>query len=241
MSVSAAAAIDKPPRRAVPLKQERKPRHPGAEQVWRRLREADEEWDMLIKYSANESLGSHISLLRAQNEITAFHADAARYFAKFCARADHYAGTPKRSAASPAYELGFFKSRNDEEALARLQGTIKDYERRANGIRKRWDRIHSYIGDEKVFSLLLDVCVQDVRCPTLQIPVLRRALEILVHKLGLNRIRPEDKPRMQPKRRYRKPKGDQNDRHRDPSSYYNRDSAPAAAVPVPQGGGSSQD
>jgi hypothetical protein len=243
MSLSAAAAIDKPPRRAVPLKKrEAQPRHIGGFLIGKRLREAEESWEGMIKAGLKPEWGSELGQLWIGGHLSTHQAEAGQKFAEFCAFADHYMGTPKRNAASPMYQRGWGNSRNDEEALALLQGNVKDFERRCKRALRRWDRLHGYIIDDKVFSLLLDVCVHNQHCPVLQIPRLRAALELLVIKLGINRIRPEDQPRMQPKKRYRKPKqGDQNDRRRDPSSYYNRDSAPAAAVPEPQGGGSSQD
>src|SRR5258708_3742191 len=170
------ATEPKQPRRTVPLKpHDVEPRYPGGVQAWKRLQEEHNKWGMLTVIGASADLGSQIGLLHVQRHLSDSEADAAVYFAKFCARYDHYNGMPRRDAVSPDYERSAFNSRNDEEALAKLNGTIEDFERRCKHIRKRWNRIHGYIEDEKTFSLMLDVCVNDKHCPTAQIPELRTA------------------------------------------------------------------
>jgi hypothetical protein len=139
-----------------------------------------------------------------QGHINSMQADAGVSFANFCAKFDHYTGNPRRECASPDYERGYRNSRNDEEALAIRNGTIDDHQRRVKWVQRRWSRIREYFGDEKVFALLLHVCVHDQMCPSLSIPILTAALELLVMKLGLDKIRPEDQPRMINKKRYRK-------------------------------------
>jgi hypothetical protein len=242
MALSAATTEQKPPRRTVPLKATSKQRHPAAYQIWKSVGSLPPgSWDALAKVGAHEKIRTHLGLLYIEGQINENQANAGVYFAKFCAKADHYLGMPKRNAASPDYEKGYRNSRNDEEAVAILNGTIKDFEARCKWVHKKWNRIHGFFGDEKVFSLLIDVCVNDQHCPVMEISKLRAALELLVIKLGIDRIRPEDQPRMRPKRRNRRPKQEgTNDRRRDPSSYYNRDREdiqlipPSATIPEPQ-------
>lgn len=197
-----------PPRRRIPLKDygNDHSRHPGAYAIWKRIADNKSAWEGMIKFGANESFGTGLGRLYMEGHLSELQAEAGRYFAKFCAAADHYAGAPKRNAASPAYERGWANSHNDEEALALLQGRLHDWEKRCQRIRRKWDRIHGYFGDEKVFSLLLDVCISDRHCPAAQVPVLRAALQLLALKLHLNKVRREDQPRMQPRRRHRRPK-----------------------------------
>jgi len=212
-------------RRAVPLKEKSKERHPAAYQLWKSVGALPAgSWDALAKVGVHEKIRTQLGRLYIEGHLNENQANAGVYFAKFCAKADHYLGMPKRNSASPDYEKGYRNARNDEEAVAIRNGTIGDFEARCKWVRKKWNRLHSYFGDEKVFSLLIDVCISDQHCPVMQIPVLRAALEVLVIKLGLTRIRPEDEPRMQPKRRRRR--GGDHGRHNDSAS----------KVPVPQDG-----
>ena len=201
-------SLPKQARRTVPIVRYGAPeeRHAGAYLLWKRLRDSKDRdhWLMMVKLGANESFGSQLGLLFMGGKLSEFQAEAGRFFAIECARHDHYFNVSRRDVVSPAYEKGAINSRNDEEALARLQGSIDDYERRCKRIRKRWHRIESAVGNKAAIDLLYAVCVHDRPCPASQIKLLGVALELIVRKFHMNTVRPEEVSRVQQKRRRRR-------------------------------------
>jgi hypothetical protein len=159
--------------------------------MWRRIRENPGSWHNLIALGANESLGTQLGLLFAENHLTEAQADAGRHFAILAGHYDHHYAVAARGVRSPAYEVGF-GGRSDEVAVAERGGAIKEYERKAKKIRKKWLKACDALGIDERTSIgyrhgqerrLLDiierVCIEDQYCPAAQIPLLRTGLELL--------------------------------------------------------------
>ena len=179
------------------------PRTPGARAAWRRVRDNPGSWHNLVALGLNESLGTHLSLLFAENRLTEAQADAGRNFAMLAGKYDRHYAIVHRGMRSPAYEAGY-GGRSDEVALAERQGAVKEYERNAKKIKKRYmdacaalgmDIIETVSGiyrvaqERRLFDLIERVCVMDQYCPAAEIPMLRAGLEFLAKHWN---IRPDD-------------------------------------------------
>lgn len=177
---------------------ETQPRWPGARAIWRRVRENPRSWHNLVKLGLNESLGSQLALLFAENALTEEQAEAGRYFAETAGQYDRHFGLVKRGLASMAYDSGF-GGRDDEVVRAERTRTVRDYERKARKVKKKWAKIcnalgvplnegqsqHGHIPDFKVFDLIMNVCVHDRHCDAGDVPLLRSGLEAMVIRLGI--------------------------------------------------------
>jgi hypothetical protein len=121
-----------------------------------------DNWDDLKRIGVNEDFGTVIGKLFVLEILTKREATAARIFATVMGRFDRYHGTPNRQARTPAYERGCGRSRDDEIERHEANGTLNEYERRANRARKAYNKMVNWIPNDSARRLLDEVCIYDV-------------------------------------------------------------------------------
>jgi hypothetical protein len=120
-----------------------------------------DHWGDLKRMGVNEDFGTVIGRLYVLEILTEREATAARIYATVMGRFDRYHGTPNRNAKAPAYERGS-RGRDDEIERHERNGTLNEYERRANRARKAYNKLVNWIPTDDSRRLLDEVCILDV-------------------------------------------------------------------------------
>jgi hypothetical protein len=143
-----------------------RPRHAGANNLFRRICGDHWNWDDMKRLGAIPDFATVVGRLYLFGVLTELEATAARRYAEIVGRHDRYHGISRRQMASPAYDRGY--GREDEVARREANGTIAAYERRAKRARREWDRFQKVIPNSLARSALDDVCVNNREIPTAQ-------------------------------------------------------------------------
>ncbi len=184
----------------------RRPRHPGANIVWRRIR--DNFDDLVVRTGANPEIGSTITRLVLFGHLTKGEGQAARMYGEIVGRFDrfHGSGAP-RTAPSPSYQRG---SRGSEDEIERRtrDGTLASHERAARRARKQYDRLHKLVGTfgPRAREALDEVCIYDREVPSAMLPHIAIVLRAVGEAFGMIRPSPA-KGQVAEKVEERSPKG----------------------------------
>lgn len=166
-------------------KKANKERVQGHMNVHRRGQDLVNDWPGAVRQLRNEMAGSVLAKHMMAGDLSFAQTSAGRYYAKLAGEFDGFFGLQKRGAKSPAYERGF--GNDDEVERRQRDGTIKEYEKMAKRLRKRWEKVHRIIGEYgPVRTIIEKVCIYDTPILSVDVPALTSGLELLAHHFGFN-------------------------------------------------------
>jgi hypothetical protein len=140
---------------------------PGAPTVWRRIK------DYGIRLGINPEVGSVLGRLSIFGELGERQVEAGRRFAHIVADFEREAGCPKRSPASPQYNVRFgrthaYTEEMDPKAVARL-----------SALQRQFYRLEAVLSDPHTRAIVEEVCCNDREIHSLDFPTLRSGLTAL--------------------------------------------------------------
>ena len=150
-------------------------RRPGANTLWRRMRDFQDD---LRKLGADPNLGTVLGRLYLFGVLSESEMAAGLLYADLAGRYARYHKEARESAASPNYQRGL--GREDEVERHNKDGTMAAYERRARAARKAWEKAGAQIPNERAREVLRNVCLLDLEISQ----IVYDDLKILLRRIG---------------------------------------------------------
>jgi hypothetical protein len=136
-------------------------------------------WQRLRNVGAMQEVGHVVGRLFFCGELTEVQAAAALRYADIVGRYHRYHNEGRRTAASPAYQRGW--GHDNEIEMHTKNGTVKDYEKRANEARKQYNRLQKHIPNALARAVMDDLCIHEIEVS----PMVRKDAIIILNRIAI--------------------------------------------------------